>query len=65
MEYLYLNTTGDKSAIHELWNKISQSNYQLDIPTLSTGEIDIVNSALNFKNNLQKGTFGATLQVQK
>ncbi|HHY6975309.1 TPA: hypothetical protein ACV4QF_000959 [Yersinia enterocolitica] len=54
MEYLYLNTTGDKSAIHELWNKIHQSNYQLDIPTLSAGEIDIVNSALNFKNNLQK-----------
>ncbi|HDL6887497.1 TPA: hypothetical protein PXP53_003505 [Yersinia enterocolitica] len=54
MEYLYLNTTGDKIAIHELWNKIHQSNYQLDIPTLSAGEIDIVNSALNFKNNLQK-----------
>ncbi|ELI8047036.1 TPA: hypothetical protein PXJ37_001689 [Yersinia enterocolitica] len=54
MEYLYFNTTGDKSAIHELWNKISQSNYQLDIPTLSAGEIEIVNSALNFKNNLQK-----------
>ncbi|HDL6963933.1 TPA: hypothetical protein PXM28_003283, partial [Yersinia enterocolitica] len=54
MEYIYLNTTGDKSAIHELWNKIHQSNYQIDIPTLSAGEIDIVNSALNFKNNLQK-----------
>ncbi|HGI0856894.1 TPA: reprolysin-like metallopeptidase [Yersinia enterocolitica] len=54
MEYLYLNTTGDKRAIHELWDKIHQSKYQLDIPTLSAGEIDIVNSALNFKNNLQK-----------
>ncbi|EOI6455824.1 hypothetical protein ACLMPP_06905 [Yersinia enterocolitica] len=54
MEYLYLNTTGDKSAIHELWDKIYQSKYQLDIPTLSAGEIDIVNSALNFKNSLQK-----------
>ena len=54
MEYLYFNTTGDKNAIHELWNKIHQSNYQIDIPTLSAGEIDIVNSALNFKNNLQK-----------
>ncbi|ENA3446307.1 hypothetical protein ABGN35_001689 [Yersinia enterocolitica] len=54
MEYLYLNTTGDKSAILGLWNKYYQSNYQLDTSTLSTGEIDIVNSALNFKNNLQK-----------
>ncbi|HDL8285882.1 TPA: hypothetical protein PXQ99_002686, partial [Yersinia enterocolitica] len=54
MEYIYFNTTGDKSAIYVLWNKIHQSNYQFDMSTLSAEDINIVNLALDFKNNLQK-----------